>query len=501
MRRETTLSTVLHTLGLLILLQGALLLLPLVYVFPAGEPELFTLYLIPCLVCGAAGSLLYFVFPTGKVYFIQSILVCGLSWIVLSLFAALPFFLSGHAGYLDSYFEAVSGFTTTGSTVLRDLEILPRSLLFWKCLLQWTGGLGILTLFLAITARTGGGAYHHLFSAESHKIGASRPVPGLLHTVIILWSIYIAFTVVLLILLLVFGLSVEDALNHSLTTVSTGGFSPWNHGLDHFRLSGHPHYRAVEYTLALFMFLGGINFVIHYLFFTRRFREALSNREFRMYLLIILLALGLILTDHLLKSGPDFLPAGLAPAEWERIFRTTLLAVVSTVTTTGYSTPDIASGFFPAASKLVLLILMLTGGCVGSTAGGLKVMRISVLDRLFRLQLKKLRMPRFALSELVYEGEILPDAEIKRIAGLVAGWLFLIAAGGIITALFTDLDPFQSVSGMFSALGNVGPSYIPAAEMPDLPAVVKITLIIGMLAGRLEILPVLFIFNPRAWRN
>ncbi len=313
---------------------------------------------------------------------------------VLALFGALPFIFSGAAGFTDAYFETVSGLTTTGITIFTDIESLSTGILFWRSLIQWIGGLGILTLFLAVTFRTSATSFQ-LFSAESHKIDGARPTPSIFKTAVILWGLYIGFTVVELILLKVLGLSFFDALCHSLTTLSTGGFSTYDASIQHFKEAGYVNYRLIEYVITLFMFFGG---------------------------------------------------------------------------------------------------------CVGSTGGGFKVLRIAILWKAFVGQIRKLRLPRRALSEVVVDKSIVPDAELKRIAALFFGWLFLIAIGGFITSMFTDLNGWQSFSCMFSAVGNIGPCYISVAEMSQLPAIVKYTYIFGVLAGRLEILPVLLIFSRRVWR-
>ena len=174
--------------------------------------------------------------------------------------------------------------------------------------------------------------------------------------------------------------------------------------------------------------------------------------------------------------------------------------MVSLITTTGFGTRDLSDSFFPAMSKQLFLILMLIGGCVGSTGGGIKVLRIAILFKAFKGQIAKLRLPRRALSEVVIDRHIVPDFEIKRITGLFYGWLFLIMIGGFVTAFFTNLGGWASFSGMFSAVGNIGPCYISVQKMSELPATVKLTYIFGMLAGRLELLPILLIFSPKAWR-
>jgi len=488
----STVQTVLHTLGALLTIQGALLLLPLVFVPIFGEKGTFRVFLLSSAACFGAGLLFRLAFRRGQIYYRQSLLICGSAWIVLSLFACLPFLFTTGKSFIDCYFETVSGFTTTGITIYTDIPALPRSLLFWRSLIQWLGGLGILTLFLAVTFRSNG-AYYQLFSAESHKIDSSRPTPSVFRTVVILWSLYGAFTLAEFLVLIGLGMEVFDSLCHSLTTLSTGGFSPYDESIDYFRQAGYPHYRAMEYTITFFMLLGGINFLLHFKLLTGSFREVFRDTELRFFLLLILTATGLILLDHGLSVARS------APGEEE--IRHAVFTVVSVITTTGFGTVDINDAFFPALARQILLVFMLFGGCVGSTAGGIKTLRIYVLYRLFVLQIKRLVVPRRAVSELVIDGRIFPVREIKRITGLFIGWLVLIALGGFLTALLTDLDSWQAFSGMFSAVGNIGPCYFSVREMSELPALVKLTYVFGMLAGRLEILPVLLLASRRAWRN
>ncbi len=489
----TTVLTVLNLLGSLIIIQGFLLLTPLIFTFIYHEYTQIQSFVIPSLICFAVGFVLKRFSSPGIVYYLQSILICGMAWIVLSLFGCLPFFIGTGLTFLDSYFETVSGFTTTGITLYTDIEILPRSIIYWRSFIQWLGGLGILTLFLAITFRSSH-SYFQLFSAESHKIDSSRPTPSVFKTVIILWSLYIFFTFCEIVALKFLRVSYFDAICHSLTSLSTGGFSSYNVSIDYFRKAGFVHWRTIEYVITFFMFLGGINFLLHYKVLTGRIHEATSNIELRYFVTIIICSTVLIMIDHYIHFS-DFSLATL-----EDNFRQTIFTVISIITTTGFGTTDINTPFFPAMSKQIFLVLMFIGGCVGSTGGGIKVMRITILYNTFKSQIRKLRMPRKSFSEVVIEHRIIPDSEIKRVAGLFFGWLFLLLFGGFVTTMFTDLGSWEAFSGMFSALGNIGPCYISVQQMSELPAVVKLVYIFGMLAGRLEILPILLIFNYKAWK-
>ncbi len=493
MNRTKTVQTVFHLLGSLIIIQGFILLLPLILVFLYHEHSLIHAFLLPSLLSFFIGFVLQKYTRSGAISLLQSLLICGMAWIVLAFFSCMPFYLGVKTTFLDAYFETVSGLTTTGITLFTDIEILPRSIIFWRCFIQWLGGLGILTFFLAITFRSNY-TYFQLFSAETHKIESTRPTPGIFNTIIILWTIYVFFTVCEVVTLKILGLSLFDSFCHTFTTLSTGGFSTYNASIDHFRRAGFTHYRAIEYVFTFFMFLGGINFLLHYKVLTGRFKDVRNNSEMRYFLAIILFSTVFILLDHYRHIS------GLSLDTLEEDFRHTIFTVVSILTTTGYGTIDINEQFFPAMSKQLFLIMMLVGGCVGSTGGGIKVLRITILFKAFKEQMKKIRLPRKALSEVIIDRSIVPDSELKRIAGLFFGWLFLILIGGLITAFFTDLGSWEAFSGMFSAIGNIGPCYISVQQMSELPVIVKLTYIFGMLAGRLEILPILIIFSYRAWK-
>ncbi|UCD57340.1 MAG: TrkH family potassium uptake protein [Candidatus Hydrogenedentota bacterium] len=493
MTRTTTVRTVFHLLGLLLIILSPLLIVSLIPALLYGEYNLIRAFLIPSVLSLVTGVLIRKFVKPGPVDYLQSLLVCGMAWIVLSVFACIPFWLGVRISFLDAYFETVSGFTTTGITLFKDVEALQRGILFWRGLIQWLGGLGILTLFLAVTFRSDN-TYFRLFSAEAHKIESSRPSPSIFRTVVILWLLYGFFTLCEVLALRILGVSFFDATCHSFTTISTGGFSTYDASIDHFRRTGYAYYRAIEYTIIFFMLLGGVSFLLHYKMITGKFRNVSRNLELRWFIMIIILSVSVILLDHNRHSSAS------SSDSLEKNFRHTIFTVVSLITTTGYGTKDINEPFFPALSKQIFLVLMFIGGCVGSTGGGIKVLRIAVLLKAFTGQIRRARLPRKAVSELVIENTIISAPEFKRITGLFGGWLFLILVGGSVTALFTDLGPLESISGMFSAVGNIGPCYITVQQMSELPAIVKLTYIFGMLAGRLEILPILLVFNYRAWK-
>lgn len=493
MQKNENLSTILNTLGALTLVMGVLLILPVFFALGIKEYAVIDSFLISSAIALIIGFALRTSFKHYRVHFKESMLICGAAWILLCIFAALPFYFETGKSFLDCYFETVSGFTTTGITIYTNIETLDKTIILWRSFTQWLGGLGIITFFLAISVSSGSG-FSHLLSAESHKIDSARLTPSVKKTAMILWGVYTGLSIIQIFTLKFFGMSFFDAVNHTMTALSTGGFSPYDSSINYYKLAGYEHYKAIEYTLTFFMFLGGMNFVLHYKFLTGNFKEFFCNRELQGFFIIVASVTVLIFLNIFYKT------ASMSDFSGEVTFRKTIFTVVSIITTTGFGTEDINSLYFPAFAKQIFLLLMVVGGCIGSTAGGIKVQRIIILSRLFIRQIKKLRLPRTALSYVKYQGELVTLNELQRIAGLFMGWLIFLAAGGFITAFFTDLNAWQSFSGMFSAMGNIGPCYFSVDTMSNLPAVVKITYIFGMLAGRLEILPILLIFSRKAWR-
>ncbi len=505
--RFQRINSILYFLGSLLELLGFVIMLPLVLVFLCWGQRgdgLGTViaFVIPAAGSLATGMLLRKFFRSETLDMTGAMLLCALSWLVISAFGALPFVIGIKSSYLNAYFEAMSGFTTTGITVHTGLDYLPRSILFWRALTQWLGGVGILSFFLAITFR-GSGA-HHIFGAESHKISSGRPAPGLFNTLKILWGIYVLFTILAMAVLTIEGMPLFDSICHSLTASSTGGFSPHDVSIGYYHLTGHPNYRLIEYTLVFIMMLGGINFLVHYRVLTRDFKALWDNIEIRYWWRFIVAFTILVMINHLHKAGVIGAlfssPYTLDTGQVESSFRHSIFQVTSILTTTGFATKDIGSAFFPALSKQLFLVMMVIGGCVGSTSGGIKTLRIAILNRLLLREVRKLRVSPKASTGLVVDKKIVPETEVHRIAALFFAWIGFLLVGGAITALFSDQGAWESFSGMFSAMGNIGPCYISVQEMINIQPVVKVTYIFGMLAGRLEILPVLLLFSRKAWR-
>ncbi len=493
-------SCVPHYLGDLLGVTGLLLLLPLLLlVFPplAREDVGAWVFLVPAFLAASAGMLLKTLFPRGTPTLKEALVITGLGWLLISAAGSLPFVLGLHKAPVDALFESVSGFTTTGITIFEGLDEMPASILLWRSLIQWLGGLGILTFFLAVSVG-GGGAAASLFGAEGHKVELPRPVPGIHHTVKILWGIYTLFTAACFLAFLAGGMTPFDALNHCLTCLSTGGFSTHDESIAFFASHGYRHSVFIEYAASFFMLLGGMNFLLHYKVLSGDPAALFRDFEARRFFLVLAGAVLILTGDHLLHVSGK-VPVTLEEAH--ETFRAALFQASSLITSTGYATKDINAPFFPALSRQVFFLLMIVGGCVGSTAGGIKIFRAGVLARLFRSRIFKATSPQGTVAPVVVNGKILPEGEILRIAALFFAWLLLIVLGAGITAAFSDLDPWQSLSGMTSAVGNMGPFYFSVHKMAGLSPVIKLTYVFGMLAGRLEIIPVAILFTRAAWRR
>jgi len=503
-RRYDRFHSVGRTIGSLLVILGLILLIPtVVCVIFWGEKgdgwQTLQGFLIAAFSSSLTGILLRVICKRVEIDGTGSMLICGLGWLCCSIFGGIPFVIGGGTSFLDGYFEAMSGFTTTGFTVFTNLDTMPRSIVFWRALSQFVGGLGILSFFLIVTFR-GGGA-HHLIGAEGHKIASSRPAPGIFSTLKILWGVYGGLVIPCAVLLALVGMPVFDAICHAFATMSTGGFSTHDASIAHYR-TGDFNFRQIEYTITFFMMLGGINVLVLYRVFKRDLAALKDSLEIRWFWGIIA-GFTLLITAECLRQQ-YILRTGDWAWSWmnvEEVFRNTIFQVISLLTSTGFATQDIGGSYFSSMAQQLFLVAMVVGGCVGSTSGGFKVLRVAILNRLIFRELFKLRIPQRAVSPLVVDGGIVPENEVHRVCGLFSAWIGLILFGGAITAVSMEWGAWESLSGMASAMGNMGPCYIPGAKLAEMNWVVKITYILGMLAGRLEILPVLLLFQRRAWTH
>ena len=478
------LKPVFHYLGMVLTILGLSMLLPLVFALHYGEDA--SVFIISLVVTIAAGLALWRLLPLDKAGVSRREAICLVVfiWVVASAFSALPFWISGAIEcFLDAYFEAVSGLTTTGATILPVIEAVPQSLLLWRSLTQWLGGMGIVMLFVAIFPLLGIGAAH-LFEAEIPGPQAERLTARIRDTAKILWQVYLGFSLLQVLLLLFAGVSVFEALTITFSTMSTGGFL-------HLNLSiGAYASPLIEGIVTFFMMAAGVNFGLYYfLVWRRQPQRFFASVELRAYLAFLLGAIIFIGIDLAVNMG---LSVGDA-------LRYAGFQSVSIMTTTGFTTTDFTA--WPELSKAVLLILMVIGSSAGSTGGGLKVIRVLVLVKLAYRQILLIFNPR-AVIPLNLGGGTLPSAIVTRIAGFAILYFTIIAVAFLIMSA-VGLDQTAAFSSVLATLGNVGPGMGlvgPAENYLFVPAAGKITLIVCMLVGRLEIFTFLALFSPSFWK-
>lgn len=463
--------------------------LGLVQLIPAAAALLFGESTLPHLAGAAAsltvgGSLALASKPDDRrLRTRDGFLAVGVAWLLASIFGAIPYGLAGTLGPVDAFFESVAGFTTTGSTVMTDIEGTPRALLLWRAMTQWLGGMGIIVFAIALMPLLGVGGMQ-LFKAEMAGPVASKITPRVAETARRLWMIYLGLTAAEWLLLTLAGMSGYEALCHALTTLSTGGFSTRNASVGAFASP------AIEWIVIVFMLLGGINFVLHYRVLTGRLRDALRDAELRYFLIVV-------------AGGAALIVFALWPVEVGQpgTVRRALFQVVSITTTTGYATADFEG--WPALALLVLMQVMVLGAMAGSTSGGLKSLRTLIgLRALASVFIRQLH-PKAVSQPTRYAGRRVPEDVLAGIWAFFTAY-FLIAAvvAGVVAA--AGYDVLTSITAAATTLGNVGPGLGmvgPYDHFGHFPSSVKLVLSGAMLAGRLELFTVLVLFHPAFWRH
>jgi trk system potassium uptake protein TrkH len=414
----------------------------------------------------------------------EGYIIVSLVWVVFSLFGALPFIISGAIpGFTDAFFETISGFTTTGASILNNIEALPHGILFWRSLTQWMGGMGIIVLSIAILPFLGVGGVQ-LFSAEVPGLSYDKLHPRVRETAQRLWIIYVGFTLIETVLLWLGGMTLFDALNHSLTTMASGGYSTKQASIAYFTSP------FIHYVIVLFMFIAGVNFTLAYFALKLDFKKVFSNEEFRVYSLITLVFTGVITLRLFVSGGISF----------EESFRNALFQVVSIVTTTGFATADYL--LWPSLLIALIFVLMFIGGSAGATSGGVKVIRILLILKNCYFELKRIVHPK-AIIPMRLNGKTVPQPIVNSVLAFIVFYL-LIFMGGSVFMAGLGLDMESAMGAVASALGNIGPglgSVGPAASFAHLPQVGKWLLSFLMLLGRLELFTVLIIFAPAFWKK
>lgn len=413
----------------------------------------------------------------------EGFFVAGFSWVVLSLLGAIPMSLSGMIpNYLDAVFESVSGFTTTGATVIDHFEGLPHGIMFWRAFTHWIGGMGVLVLTLALlpklTDRTG-----HLMRAESPGPSLSKIVPKVHDTAKILYAIYLGLTVAEVLVLVVAGLTPYDALLHTFSNAGTGGFSCYGESIAAFNKP------AVEWIIAIFMLLYGVNFTIYYQLLTKKWRDALRSGELRLYFSIVLVSVVGIAVMILPQVG------SISTAVRHSAFET-----ASFISTTGFGLADFNS--WPQGAQTILVLLMLTGACAGSTAGGLKIIRISVLAKACRREIVRTVQPR-KVQVIRSEGKPLDEVQVSQICVFGIVYAALLFLGALLISLENRYDFTTNFTSALSSISNIGPvlSRFRISSVSGYGPFAKIIMCVLMLCGRLELFPILVLFHPFIWKK
>lgn len=472
-----------HTLGAIILLIGSTMITAIVWAAVDGSSDLMPL-IYSCLATCLVGGALLLVRPQGRFRIRDGFAIVGIGWFVIAALGALPFYLSSYfSTYADAFFESVSGFTTTGATVLSNVEALPRGLLFWRSLTHWLGGMGIIVLSLAVFSLLNTGM--PLYRAEVPGFTHDRLLPRLRQTALTLWMIYVGLTLAETILLVVAGLSLFDSLTHAFGTVATGGFSTRALSVESF------DNLAVEIVIVVFMLLAGLNFSLYWRVIQRKgIRSILADAEARLYLGILVVA-SVVVTMSLVTA----LDMPLFTAIRQAIFQ-----VVSINTTTGFSNTNF--DVWPSLAKGILLALMFVGGCTGSTAGGMKVGRFLLLFSQARRHLLKSARPRLVVKAKVGDS-VVQDSVVSDVLTFFFIYVMLYCLG-VFTILADGQDLVTSLSASAAMISNVGPGFGaagPYLNFGGLSSGVKLILSALMVAGRLEIATVLLLFSRAFWRK
>lgn len=470
-------------LGYVLIIEAACMLPSLFVSLIYGQGDFIAFFITIFILIMAGLSLSHIRVANENMYTRDGFAIVALSWLLISFFGAFPFYLSGEVSFIDAFFESVSGFTTTGSTILKDIESVPKGLLFWRSFTNWLGGMGVLVLTLAVLPSIKPSTLY-IMKAESPGPSPGKLVPRIGQTARILYAIYTVMTLILVVLLIIVGMPVYDAFVHAFSTAGTGGFSNMNLSV------GAYNNVAAEIIIAVFMLLFGVNFSLYYQVLKGNLKAFLHDEEFRFYMGTVIAAIALITFN---VSGMVY------HSFWEGL-RYSSFQVSSVITTTGYSTADF--NLWPVFSKTILVVLMLIGSSAGSTCGAIKCIRIVLLLKIARREIVKIIHPRSVYAVKI-NGKLV-DEETQT--GVLA-FFFLYIATLITSVLIVALegkDMVTTATAVITCIGNVGPGLEmvgPMGNFSSLSVLSKIVLSADMIIGRLEILPVFLMFSPSFWRR
>ena len=478
-------SMIKYTLGWLLMFMGVFFTVPLITAAIYWEPAFFS-FLIMIAISVGLGLLMTIKKPKNStLYAKEGFVIVSVSWILLSLFGALAFILSGATtNFVDALFESASGFTTTGASIFGDVESLPRSVLMWRSFSHWIGGMGVLVFIMAFLPLSGG-QNMHIMRAESPGPEVSKLVPRVKKTALILYVIYFMLTFIMFALLLFFDMDVFEAINTAFSTAGTGGFGFRNDSCASFTA-------AQQIVITVFMLLFSINFNSYYLVLRLKFKDAL-NSEVRAFLLIVSVAVGIITADLWINLTTQF------DSVWEAL-RHAAFTVSSLISTTGFSTVDF--NLWPALSQTMLVIVMFIGACAGSTGGGIKVSRILILFKGMSRELRTIVHPR-QVKKITIDGKPV-DREVTRSVNAYITTFIVIFTLSLLAISFEEKDLITNFTAVTATINNVGPGLGgvgPTSNFADFTAFSKLVFTFDMLAGRLELFPMLILFSPSTYKR
>ena len=470
------------TLGKLLIAESALMLLPLIVSICYKESKVSISFLITIFIAGAIGLALYLLCRTNNktIFAKEGFIIVAFGWLGMSAIGAIPFVISGDIPpYVDAFFETVSGFTTTGATILRNVEILSRGGLFWRSFTHWIGGMGVLVFVMAVLPSISDRSIH-IMRAEMPGPIIGKIVPKARETARVLYVIYLVMTVVEAILLLCGGMSLYESFIHAFGTAGTGGF-----GIRNDSIASYSPY--IQWVITVFMFLFGINFNLYYLILIGKFKNAIKSGELWAYAGIAFTSVAVISINiaHLFDNFGD-------------AFRASAFQVSSLITSTGFATADFNS--WPVLSKTVLIVLMFIGACAGSTGGGFKVARVVMLIKMIKQELRRVIHPR-SVTAVRFEGKALDSATLSSVSSYLAIYLVFFI-GTLLLISFDSLSFESNFTATLSCINNIGPIFSqtnPLISFDDYGLFSKIVLSLAMLLGRLEIYPLLIALIPSTW--
>lgn len=474
-------------LGGLLIVLGVIIGLPGFHALFTGNTSAIHFFLSAAI--GITIGLILWLFNrsyTGEVNHRTGFPIVAFSWLAAGLLGALPYYFSGtFTSFVDAFFESASGFSGTGASVLTDIESSAPSILLWRSMTQWLGGMGIIVFFIAILPVLGVGGVQ-LFRAETTGPQKDRITPRVQDTAKTLWLLYLGFTVLLAVLLFFSGMSIFDAINHAMTTLSTGGFSTRNYGIRSFDSP------TIDYLIAVFMMLGSVNFSLHYRAIVMRRWDAYRDNELKIYSILVILAVASTLTCLLRWDST---------LTFEEGFRQSFFTIAGTISSTGFTNYDYLP--WPQFTHFVLVLIMVMGGMSGSTAGGMKCIRLVVAFKLLLKELKQVVHPHGVLAVKVNGKTIKPNVS-SAIWGFLFMYLFVFTVVMGYLMLADNLDLVSSSTATFSALSNIGPALGklgPYDNYAFLSDGSKIVLTLAMVMGRLEFFTILVLFTPEYWKK